>query len=56
VELVAFTQQDNDEDVHTTHDKDELLSNKFDCHELNYRIDWQDAQGKESILLANDLD
>jgi hypothetical protein len=53
--LLLVTQQDNDEVVNMTHDEDELLSNKFDCHGLNYRTDWQDPQGKEYILLANDL-
>jgi hypothetical protein len=53
--LLHLTQQDDDENVDTTHDEDELLNNKFDFHELNYRTNWQDAQGKESILLANDL-
>ncbi len=53
--LLLVTQQDDDEHVDMTHDEDELLSNKFDCHGLNYRTNWQDAQGKEYILLANDL-
>jgi hypothetical protein len=53
--LLPITQQDNNENANMTYDEDESLSNKIHCHELNYRSDWQDAQGKESIPVMNDL-
>jgi hypothetical protein len=53
--LLPITQQDNNENANMTYDENESLSNNFHCHELNYKSDWQDAQGKESIPLTNDL-
>jgi hypothetical protein len=35
--LLPITQQDNNEDANITHDEDESLSNKSNCHELDYK-------------------
>jgi hypothetical protein len=35
--LLSITQQDNKDNANMTHDEDESLSNKFNCHELNYK-------------------